>query len=105
MARTRRERPGRAAEALERFRERLAGADDGWFFAEIAGQVIAQRRARGLSQAELAELCGTTQSAIARLESGGRPPRIDTLLRIANALDCNLVVELRPRTDPKGGSS
>ena len=41
---------------------------------------------------------GTTQSAIARLESGGRPPRIDTLLRVAEALDCELIVQLRPRT-------
>jgi transcriptional regulator with XRE-family HTH domain len=49
------------------------------------------------SAAELASLVGTTQSAIARLESGGRPPRIDTLLRIAQALDCDLAVELRPR--------
>jgi ribosome-binding protein aMBF1 (putative translation factor) len=93
------------AEAIERIRERLAHAEDGWFFAQIAEQVTRQRHARGLSQAELAELCGTTQSAIARLESGGRPPRIDTLLRVANALDCNLVVELRPRTATKGGSS
>ena len=31
------------------------------------------------------------------LERGGRPPRIDTLLRIAEALDCELVVELEPR--------
>jgi transcriptional regulator with XRE-family HTH domain len=88
---------------LERLRERLAHAgDDGWFFARIAEQVVDRRRALGLSQAELAELTGTTQSAIARLESGGRPPRIDTLLRIANALDCELEVELRPRT--KAGS-
>lgn len=93
------------AEALERVGERLAHAEDGWFFAQIAEQVATQRRARGLSQVELAELCGTTQSAIARLESGGRPPRIDTLLRVANALDCNLVVELRPRTVEKGGTS
>jgi transcriptional regulator with XRE-family HTH domain len=50
-----------------------------------------------MSQRELAELCGTTQSAIARLERGGRPPRIDTLLRIADALDCDLSVELVPR--------
>ena len=84
---------------LERLRERLAhGDDDGWLFAAIAEQLVEQRRARELSQRELAELTGTTQSAIARLESGGRPPRIDTLLRIANALDCSLVVELRPRT-------
>jgi ribosome-binding protein aMBF1 (putative translation factor) len=92
----------RAAEALERLRERLAGVDDdGWFFAGIAEQVADRRRALGLSQAELAELVATTQSAIARLESGGRPPRIDTLLRIANALDCELVIELRPRTKTK----
>jgi ribosome-binding protein aMBF1 (putative translation factor) len=91
-----------AAETLERLRERLAGVDDdGWFFAGIAEQVADRRRALGLSQAELAELVATTQSAIARLESGGRPPRIDTLLRIANALDCELLVELRPRTKTK----
>jgi transcriptional regulator with XRE-family HTH domain len=85
---------------LERIRERLAKVDpdQGWFFTGIADQVAARRRELGLSQAELAELTATTQSAIARLESGGRPPRIDTLLRIAGALDCELVVELRPRT-------
>ena len=89
---------------LERLRERLAGIDDGgWFFAAIANHVTERRLERGLSQRELAELTGTTQSAIARLEAGGRPPRIDTLLRIANALDCELVVELLPRTKPKGG--
>jgi transcriptional regulator with XRE-family HTH domain len=91
------------ADAFERLRERLAHVDpdQGWFFARIAEQVTDQRKARGLSQMELAELTGTTQSAIARLESGGRPPRIDTLLRIAEALDCELIVELRPRTKPK----
>jgi transcriptional regulator with XRE-family HTH domain len=90
-------------DAFERLRERLAHVDpdQGWFFARIAEQVTEQRKARGLSQKELAELTGTTQSAIARLESGGRPPRIDTLLRIAEALDCELIVELRPRTKPE----
>jgi transcriptional regulator with XRE-family HTH domain len=82
---------------IERIRARLAGAEDGWFFAQIAQQVTERRKEQGLSQAQLAELCETTQSAIARLESGGRPPRIDTLLKIANALECDLVVELRPR--------
>jgi transcriptional regulator with XRE-family HTH domain len=86
---------------LERLRARLAHAEEGWLFAQIAEQVAEQRRARGLSQAELAQLCGTTQSAIARLEAGGRPPRIDTLLRLANALDCDLEIELRPRTRTK----
>jgi transcriptional regulator with XRE-family HTH domain len=70
-------------------------------YEDIARQVAEQRTARGLSQRELADLCGTTQSAIARLERGLRPPRIDTLLTIALALDCELQVELRPRTRPR----
>jgi transcriptional regulator with XRE-family HTH domain len=83
--------------ALERLQERIRTADRGWFFAAIADKVAARRQQRGLSQRELAELVGTTQSAIARLERGGRPPRIDTLLRIADALECDLVVDLEPR--------
>ena len=87
---------------LERLRQRLAHAEDnGWFFAAIADAVAERRSALGLSQQDLAGLCGTTQSAIARLESGGRPPRIDTLLKIADALDCDLIVELRPRDEPR----
>jgi predicted transcriptional regulator len=91
--------PEKATEkTIERLRQRLAHVgDDGWFFAQIAEQVAERRRELGLSQQQLAELTGTTQSAIARLESGGRPPRIDTLLRITSALDCDLEVRLRPR--------
>ncbi len=99
-------RRGRTSPAvLDRIRHRLEeGAPDA-LLDELTGQIaqaiVAQRLALGLSQAELAELCGTTQSAIARVESGGRPPRIDTLQRIANALDCTLRVELEPRTRPR----
>ena len=93
------ERP--PSERLERLRQRLAGAENGWFFAAIADQVAERRLARRMSQQELAQAVGTTQSAIARLETGGRPPRIDTLLRIAEALDCDLVVDLRPRKEEK----
>jgi predicted transcriptional regulator len=82
---------------LERLRERIVTGDRGWFFANIADKVSERRLEMHLSQRELAELCGTTQSAIARLERGGRPPRIDTLLRIAEALDCDLHVDLVPR--------
>ena len=83
--------------ALERLPERIRTADRGWFFAAGADKVAERRQDKGLSQRELAEIVGTTQSAIARLERGGRPPRIDTLLRIADALDCDLVVDLKPR--------
>jgi predicted transcriptional regulator len=84
---------------VERLHERIATRDTGWFFAQIADRVAERRTAMGMSQRELAEACGTTQSAIARLERGGRPPRIDTLLRIADALQCDLVVELAPRDE------
>ena len=67
-------------------------------WAAIARLVAQRRHERALSQSELADLCGTTQSAIARLERGARPPRLDTLRRIAEALDCELVVDLRART-------
>jgi transcriptional regulator with XRE-family HTH domain len=77
---------------------RIVTGDRGWFFANIAEKVAERRVQMNMSQRELAELCSTTQSAIARLERGGRPPRIDTLLRIAEALDCELVVALKPHS-------
>jgi predicted transcriptional regulator len=83
---------------LDRLHERIKTGDRGWFFARIADKVAERRVDMNLSQRELAELVGTTQSAIARLERGGRPPRLDTLLRIADALDCDLQVELVPRS-------
>jgi transcriptional regulator with XRE-family HTH domain len=83
--------------ALERLQEKIRTADRGWFFAAVADKVAERRQEKGFSQRELAEIVGTTQSAIARLERGGRPPRIDTLLRIADALECDLVVDLKPR--------
>lgn len=74
--------------------------EDDAFYAAIAGKASRLRQERGLSQRELAELCGTTQSAIARFEAGTRPPKLDTLLRIAAALDAELEVDFRPRTRP-----
>ena len=82
-----------------------ADPDERELFELIAERVAERRRAWGVSQKGLAELCGTTQSAIARLERGARPPRIDTLARIATALDCELVIELRPRTNPPHGDN
>lgn len=85
---------------------RRSGADPVEVLAEqLAAEVVRLRVARQLSQAELARLCGTTQSAIARLERGARPPRLDTLARIAEALDCHLDVRLTPRTALPGGET
>ena len=50
-----------------------------------------------MTQLELAKRISSTQPAIARLEAGGVTPSLETLRRIASALDLELVVELRPR--------
>src|SRR2546430_10444371 len=71
--------------SLARLHEKIATRDRGWFFAAIADQVSERRAELGLSQRELAERVGTTQSAIARLERGGRPPPRDTPPHIAGA--------------------
>ena len=73
-------------------------------YRELGERIAAERARRSVSQRELAELTGTTQSAIARLEGGSRAPRLDTLLRVANALDCSLELDLRPRTAIERGS-
>jgi transcriptional regulator with XRE-family HTH domain len=90
--------------ALERLRDRVAVVDDDdeAFYVALGAGLAEQRVTRGLSQKELAALCGTSQPAIARLESGAQAPRVDTLRRIAHALDCELELHLRPRTRTKG---
>lgn len=63
------------------------------------GQLIRDLRTEaGLSQRELADRMGTTQSVISRLEEGGGARnRIDTLARVASALDRHLVVSFRTK--------
>jgi transcriptional regulator with XRE-family HTH domain len=50
------------------------------------------RTEAGLTQAELAERMGTTQSAIARMEGGGVRPTLETLEKLAAAVGGELVV-------------
>ncbi len=83
-----------------RKRSEALGRDHERRFADVGRMVAQNRQARGMSQQELAILCGTTQSAIARLERGGRPPKLDTLMRIADALDAELLLEMRLRESP-----
>ena len=65
------------------------------------GQLIYDMRTQAsLSQRELAERMGTTQSVISRLEDGGGARnRLDTLARVASALGRHLVVSF-PRDVP-----
>jgi transcriptional regulator with XRE-family HTH domain len=61
---------------------------------ELARELIAARARAGLTQAEVARRMRTTQSAVARLESGRRVPSIDSLRRYAAATGSHAVVRL-----------
>ena len=73
-------------------REAYAALDEEF---NLARELIAARIRAGLTQAELAKRMGTTQSAIARLESGARLPSVKTLLRFAKATKSRPVLKLR----------
>ena len=62
----------------------------------LARRVRALREKRKLTQAELAELAGTGQAAIARIEAGRTVPKLDLLVRIAAALGTQLEVRFAP---------
>ena len=61
---------------------------------EIAAELLRARLRAGLSQAELAERMGTSQSTIARLENGHTLPSTKTLLRYAEATGSKFHVRL-----------
>jgi transcriptional regulator with XRE-family HTH domain len=63
---------------------------------ELARALIAARGGAGLTQAQLAERMGTTQSAIARLESGRTQPTTATLQRLARATGTRLKIAFEP---------
>src|SRR5258708_29437246 len=57
---------------------------------ELAELVYNLRDRAGLTQAELARRMGTTQSSIARIESGGSLPTVEMLARLARAMGISL---------------
>lgn len=63
---------------------------------EFLDEILKARAAAGLTQADVAARIGTTQSAVARLESasGRHSPSIATLQRYASALGYKLRVRL-----------
>jgi ribosome-binding protein aMBF1 (putative translation factor) len=85
-----RKRRARNSAAYRAERERVAP------FEELARLVIKHRASLGLSQAELARRVGTSHSAISRIESGRHKMSLDTLQRLAGALNVRLVVGFVP---------
>ncbi len=66
----------------------------------LLDEFLKARAAQGLTQAQVAQKIGTTQSAVARMESvsGKHSPSLATLSRYAEALGCKLEVKLVRKT-------
>ena len=67
----------------------------------LIDELAAARRESGLSQTELAARMGTSQSAVARLESGELDARLSTLERYAAALGRAVDWQVRPSEEPR----
>ncbi|MGH3002595.1 MAG: helix-turn-helix domain-containing protein [Gaiellaceae bacterium] len=78
-------RPRRGAGYRE-VRERLAP------YEQLAGIVVRRRMDLGLTQEQLAERMGTSHSAISRIESGQHSTSVQTLQRLADALEMRFVM-------------
>jgi transcriptional regulator with XRE-family HTH domain len=63
--------------------------------AELAAELTGRRQSLGLSQTQVAARMGTSQSAVARIESGANDVRLSTLERYAAAVGWHLDWRLR----------
>ena len=82
---------------LTGFAERLARGEEETIPAPVVDRLLAGeppvrvwREHRGLTQAQLAEAAGVTQSMVAMIERGDRRGTVDTLTVIARALKVDL---------------
>lgn len=60
--------------------------------AAVIDELVAVRKKRGMTQAQLADAAALAQPAIARMERKSAVPQLDTLLKVAAALGCDIAV-------------
>jgi ribosome-binding protein aMBF1 (putative translation factor) len=99
--------PGFRDMALRRHEERRTADAQAAQMAEARGHLVRElagrRQAAGLSQTEVAARMGTSQSAVARLESGAADVRASTLERYAAAVGGQITWRLnRPEEGTDG---
>ncbi|MFE3002502.1 helix-turn-helix domain-containing protein [Nocardia sp. NPDC059246] len=66
--------------------------------ARLIAELVERRRAAGLSQTEVAARMGTSQSAVARLETENVDVRTSTLQRYAAAVDSRIALQVTSTT-------
>lgn len=69
----------------------MTGENEAYVYAMVLGRVVASlRERRGMSQGELAQRVGITQSTLSRMERGQGQPDAFTLKKLAEALDVSV---------------
>lgn len=66
------------------------------YLVDIGVSIAFLRDKAGLSQGQLAKKIGTTQSVISRIENANQNLTLKMLMKIAKALRCELLMELKP---------
>jgi DNA-binding XRE family transcriptional regulator len=73
---------------------------------QLTREMLAARYKFGLTQEAVAELMGTTKSAVSRLEAAGKhAPSLATLKKYARAVGCSLEIKLVPNARLTGRST
>jgi DNA-binding XRE family transcriptional regulator len=86
------------AQKREGFRKAYADLEEEY---TLVREMLSARSKSGLTQEAVAELMGTTKSAVSRLESAGKhAPSLTTLKKYAQAVGCNLEIKLVPKSCP-----
>ena len=62
----------------------------------VAEKIVLMRERRHMTQLQLARAIGTGQGAISRIESGAQNLTLGMLKKIADAMKCRVVVDLKP---------
>ena len=69
-----------------------------FIYADVIDSLVGCRDRMGLTQKMVAKRMGTSQSAISDFESVNSDARFSTLIRYAQAVDCDMVIELEPHS-------
>ena len=83
------------------FSKEVLGLDDydSWLMStknKVIVSIVKERKRKGISQTELAEMIETTQSVISRIENGSsRHITLDYLMKVANALGISSNITLK----------
>ncbi|MDD4566022.1 MAG: helix-turn-helix transcriptional regulator [Eubacteriales bacterium] len=69
---------------------------------QIIRALIEARKAKNLTQKQLAEITGIDQGDISKLENGNANPSLRTLQRLASGMDMTIKLEFVPHTSNRG---